>query len=524
MRTLKLAAALLLAATPLSAQLSGSYLIDPSNPSAYQSIDQAARDLYVQGVSGAVEFFVVPGTYNMTGVWLLPVPGASATNTITFRSITRDAAKLTGVSGPTLTLIGANGNQCRHYIITGFEFTGASDFAIQSTDYVQDIEIFDNTFLGGHRQLFDIRGNRNCNSWKVHHNDFTCGQGQSYGFYLSQIGQWEFHHNSVDLNGVLRGMYFINLNDARNRLWSNVFVGSLRSSTSAAAIYMAASNYNNEVSHNSFFVTTQGSGTAIYTSGIGSRQNKLFSNTIVVSGPGSCITMSSTNFQSDYNVMLAPTGNIGADRNGTYPTLSAWQAASGQDNNSIVADPLYTSTTNLRPMPGSPVQGFAANSPSYATTDITDRYRDSQPDAGAYELNGFALFGRGCAGAGGMTPAMGSNGTVAIGSNNLQITLQNALGGASLVFAGGFSDDTWGGNSLPFDLGGSCFVYSSMNASISLTAVGSGAGNGTALVPIPIPANPALIGKTVFFQWLVLDPAANNSYGLASSDAGSVNL
>src|SRR5205085_1790505 len=65
-------------------------------------------------------------------------------------------------------------------------------------------------------------------------------------------------------------------------------------------------------------------------------------------------------------------------------TLAAWQAATGKDANSISADPLYGSTTNLQPQPGSPVIA-AGQTIAGITTDILGVARNNPPSIGAYE-------------------------------------------------------------------------------------------------------------------------------------------
>ena len=69
-------------------------------------------------------------------------------------------------------------------------------------------------------------------------------------------------------------------------------------------------------------------------------------------------------------------------------TLLAWQTATAQDLNSISADPLFNSTTNLTPLSGSPV--LAAGTPiAGITTDITGAVRSgATPSMGAYESGG----------------------------------------------------------------------------------------------------------------------------------------
>lgn len=75
-----------------SAQLSGSYTIDPngSGSSNYTSFSAAVSALNSSGVSGAVTFDVSSGTYS-TRIDIGTISGVSATNTVTFRGATGDS-------------------------------------------------------------------------------------------------------------------------------------------------------------------------------------------------------------------------------------------------------------------------------------------------------------------------------------------------------------------------------------------------------------------------------------------------
>lgn len=67
-----------------------------------------------------------------------------------------------------------------------------------------------------------------------------------------------------------------------------------------------------------------------------------------------------------------------------YATLSAWQSATGMDQHSFDADPVYTSATDLKP------NNYALSKKGVrlpeVTTDITQLGRSDPPDMGAYEF------------------------------------------------------------------------------------------------------------------------------------------
>ncbi len=106
---------LLLCLAPMGvAQMSGTYTIDPNGigPLNFVDFSTATAALSVQGVNGPVVLEVAPGIY--AEQWQIsPIPGASVTNTVTFKSPVPLAARLS--TGP------AAGN-----IITIDDFTDAN--------------------------------------------------------------------------------------------------------------------------------------------------------------------------------------------------------------------------------------------------------------------------------------------------------------------------------------------------------------------------------------------------------------
>src|SRR5207249_11170588 len=89
-------------------------------------------------------------------------------------------------------------------------------------------------------------------------------------------------------------------------------------------------------------------------------------------------------FTSGAQGFFAQTGGLGTA--GTDRTsLAAWQTETGKDTpNSISADPLFTSASNLRPQAASPLIG-AGQTIGGITTDIDGNTRQSPPTIGAYE-------------------------------------------------------------------------------------------------------------------------------------------
>ena len=79
-----------------AAGLNGPYSIDPKSKVArnFVSFNSAIRALTKNGISGPVVFYIADGKYN-NSIWLKPIKGVSATNTIVFESLSRDSSKVT---------------------------------------------------------------------------------------------------------------------------------------------------------------------------------------------------------------------------------------------------------------------------------------------------------------------------------------------------------------------------------------------------------------------------------------------
>jgi hypothetical protein len=99
------------------------------------------------------------------------------------------------------------------------------------------------------------------------------------------------------------------------------------------------------------------------------------------------ISTVTTAFDSDYNIIWVPGGNVALKNPTTptyYPTIADWQVASTQDANSFSLDAMFVSSTLPQPTSaaadnlGTPVAGI--------TTDVLGITRGATPDIGAYEF------------------------------------------------------------------------------------------------------------------------------------------
>lgn len=541
-----------LALPALPAQMAGAYLVDPVAPGAFHSFTEAVNAMFIAGVAGPVEIVVAPGTYTES-VLVPPLQGASAANTIRFRPLAGPGTVLLGgATGDTFALVAVAFLHTRSIVFDGIDFTGGPGHAISGTTFVEDLEIENCRFASGHRStaageyrhaVIVSENSGNEIGWRVHHNRITLSNHTthtSYGIYLSNGGDWEVHHNWFELNSADFGVWLINNNRRIDRLYDNLFTGTLQNYGSTYAntvcvIRADLSNYENEITHNTFAVQLPACGSCIatqgYASGSFSAQNYIWGNVFyVLGGTGICVTTYGGStvppFQSNGNVFFCPGGELGrvGENVPGATTLAGWQAMSGKDQNSIELDPQlrnpFGTPPDLRPLPGSPVTGVAVLTPSYVTTDYSDRLRDAAPDAGAYESTSFARFGQGCPGVNAQVPQLGSTGAVALGSANFALTLQQAAGGTLAVLMGGLSRTSSTLGTLPLAIGGGCAILVSPDALITALTTGGGA----ATVAFPIPNTPSLAGFDLFFQWAVVDAASGSSYGIVVSDGGALQF
>ncbi|MEZ6036226.1 MAG: NosD domain-containing protein [Planctomycetota bacterium] len=535
---LPLSAGLVAVAAP--AQMSGPYLIDPAAAGAFASFTEAVNALFVNGVNGPVDIFVAPGAYTES-VLFPPINGASSTNTITFQPITTPGSvTIQGGGGDIFAMLGVAFQHNRSVVWDGIHFVGANGHAISGTTWVEDMEVRNCYFSGDHRStaageyrhaVIVSENSTGQLGWRVHHNTITLAtytNRSSYGIYLSNGGNWEIHHNTIDCNGGDYGLYLINNNTTLDKIYNNLFVGTLHQTTSTsigqAAIKADVSNYNNQISHNTFAMTLPDNACAISSGSTTTQSNFIYGNVFYLIGGTAIVRAvigSTSNIISDGNVFFCPGGNVGrlnASSTGTpYPTLLDWQLANGVDTASFEGDPLlvdpFGAVPDLRPTPSSPIAGVAVNTPSWVTDDFAGRLRDANPDAGAYESTSFALFGQGCAGTGGLIPALGNSGTAQLGSTNFAFELTQTQPISIAVLFGGLSQ-------LSLPLGGTCELLASPDATVVLVTDAAG----MASAPFPIPNNSALSGANLYFQIAVSDTGSSSPLGLAFTEGGALQF
>jgi trimeric autotransporter adhesin len=227
-------------------------------------------------------------------------------------------------------------------MITGIKYTGGSDYAargiaIQTLMGISNIVVANNV-------ISDICSNSLMEdlSW--------CANS---GIGLDNTGGVDLYYNSVSLTGKVQ----------------ESSAGSM-----SAAIFLSSVNnirMKNNIFGNSIVDTT----------------NEAVAYSIYYDGPNTAFTEIDNN---DY-FASGPQGILGY-LGGDAVTLSDWQSATGQDDFSLDADPLFISVTDLHPSTGSPVLGAGV-----PITGITEDYSGNvrsgtNPSIGAFEYGENTTF------------------------------------------------------------------------------------------------------------------------------------
>ncbi|MEP0861531.1 MAG: hypothetical protein HRF52_08850, partial [Ignavibacterium sp.] len=184
---------------------------------------------------------------------------------------------------------------------------------------------------------------------------------------------------SQNPSGTIRGIDYFGYSANSMELYYNsvLLTGSEITGTSNTAAIAKRDAATNFTMIDNIFENRRSNGT-----GTGSHFAVQFSNT------------TATAFNLNYNDYFAngTGGVLGQWGTTNTTTLNDWQTSSTQDSNSLNANPQFASTSDLRPLYGSPV--IDAGTPvAGITTDILGAVRDSlTPTLGAYE-NPTAIIG-----------------------------------------------------------------------------------------------------------------------------------
>ncbi len=421
--------------TTFFAPLNGTYTIGPV-ASDFVSFNAAVNALISSGISGPVVFNVRTGTYNEY-INITSVIGASASNTITFKSIAnhRDSVILTFNHTSTNAVVKLNNSNYINFksisiISSGtsfgsaFEFTGAASFdsvenckltGFDAGIFADQVTGKQNVFKGNlitngsnYASIY-IFGNSGSYPDSMYFENNIIQNTGSYGAYLYYNRNTKFRNNTITGNSY--GMYTRYMYDATEITGNKIDV-----STGSYGMYMYYTNgsinakaliANNSIlagsyglrSYNSYYQmiyhnTIKTTGTyAIYVSYNSTTysNNEWKNNIIVNTGTGAAGTITITGASNIFDYNLYYTG--GTSLFNAYTNLAAWRAASTQDIHSFVYLPVFVSGT-LQPNIADPsawaINGRGIHLP-VVDKDINGNPRPTTlasgvPDLGAFQF------------------------------------------------------------------------------------------------------------------------------------------
>ena len=421
--------------------LTGIYTIGGASPD-YTSFSAAAHDLNSRGVCGPVTFNVADGFYQGQ-MEIDSIGGASATNTITFQSLSGDSTKailtfpsqLNQINGYTVYLNGA-----KYITFKNLTITSSGDNAYSNIISLNNNANYNN-FLncrligvsnatsGNQSIVYTLNGD---NSFNVFRNNLI--RNGYYGVFIEGSGKGQnstgniIDGNTFDSSASysVYCYYENNLHVTRNTMnYSTMFVycdSSLtieknkiivtNGGTYGMLIELCTASLTNQAHIDNNFVTLSTGNYGIYfyqnkyfdivynnllltngayplyyiTPGTNIDSNTVLNNNFVNTGTGEAIYIQNFNtLRCNYNNLYTSGANLGNFKGALEATLSDWQAASSMDSNSISIDPIYNSNTDLH-VNAAGLDG-AATPIAYITTDIDGQTRNATtPDIGADEF------------------------------------------------------------------------------------------------------------------------------------------
>ncbi len=426
----------------LSAQaLSGTYTIGTGG--AYTTIADAISDLSTSGVSGAVTFNIIAGTYNEQFT-LDAITGSSSTNTVTFQSQGGVASsvqifhtatgtadnyviKINGASnlsfknltlsatGTTyskvidITSQSSNISVMNDSLTSGSSITSSTNGALILANNVKlsDIKINNNVFYGGSYGVrfigvyndassnFSITNNRFANLYTgiqlqyvntatVSNNTASVTSG--YAIYLNTAGGVVQVTKNLLTSNNAYGLYLSNISSGTPPTGTHGLIANnmIRLIGSQYGVYVASSTYQ-DIVYNTVNVTGSGTSSRAFYSTSGSNyliENNIFSND--AGGYAYYIGTPSAISISDFNNLYS-TGNYLAYWNGNLRDLAALQITSSKEVHSVSVYSHFVSSDDLHVT--SPWLDGKGVDYANISTDIDDQNRSSQtPDIGADEF------------------------------------------------------------------------------------------------------------------------------------------
>jgi hypothetical protein len=415
-----------------SEPLAGTYIIGESGD--YTTFGAAVTALHAHGVAGPVVFEVLSGTYEEQ-MLVEAIAGASAVNTVTFRSATGNAEDVViqyAASGTADNYV-LRLNGARHLRVEGVtiralgaSYSGAVDIASIADDVIflnnrfegpanlgqnrrlvravgvrtVDLVFVDNTFVGGSSALYLsgtsprstgtlISGNVFSNSFEravsltsttdavITGNEVTARDGL---FIQSGGGAMRIEKNRITVEQT--GMYVTASGGSADSpgLVANNFISA---SGNGKAVHLATNNHHIQIYHNTLVNTSTGSAFEKTESSVWATASGItLRNNILAATSGAALHSNNpSGISSDFNNLYSAGSVLVQWGPSSYITLAEYSGATAQDSNSLQATPDFDGYTPRAPALASAGMDLT----TWVPDDLFGHSRPSTPSLGAVE-------------------------------------------------------------------------------------------------------------------------------------------
>jgi hypothetical protein len=434
--------------TPCLSALNGAYTIDSNGtgPSNFVDVAAAVQALQTCGVSGPVTL-TLAGYSHPAGLSLAQIPGASATNLVTFQGHANGNSEIKGVIGQfgAVTLMGT-----KHLKIQNLRINAPTMSGVVLTDNAQNITLHNNQIFadttgtsslvcgivstgsltstatyGNNANNITITNNvikggyygirLNGGSTTSYNTGFVISNNQIlksyyYGAYFYYIGGLTMHGNTIknfrnSFNYGIYSYYMSNVNIQRNNVpnptYNALTIGYLNNTSKPATKSVIANNmfgstnsyaaympYPRHVDfhNNTFAGSTYGMYMLSSTTPTLLAKNMDIRNNIFKGGTYAYYQSGTVDSLTiNYNLYQSNGTNLCYSGTANYASLAAWQTASPTLNvNSVQAAVVFASSDDLHVVNGGP--NNVGTPIASITTDIDGDVRSTTtPDIGADE-------------------------------------------------------------------------------------------------------------------------------------------